>query len=176
MIRIREIISLRPEGGIPIKVSNLSEEATESLGCHLIKEGILKSKLGLINSIVRRGRSGGGDILVNNYHRIEVKGTTSGSGTVTLSDGNFEAFAWMWFDFNEYFHRRFCDKVVIPVYVITNPKDCVRPERIVEVNGEKKLTIPSVKDQAGRTGNYFYNELSPKSLRITPNYTSAFFE
>lgn len=157
-------------GNIPSKIPNLSSHATESLVCHLIEDGTILYQLKPIISVKRFG-STGKDILVNSYHKIEVKGTTSSTGTVTVSKSNCDAFAWIWTDFRPYFFG----KNIIPVHVVTNPKECLKSFTYVKARNEHKITITSMIKQAHTQNNYEYKEFNVKSMRICSNTNNFFY-
>ena len=147
------------------KVPNISENATESLACLLIEDGtILSSQVGPVFSIGRYGKNGN-DIIVNGDKKIEVKATTSDTGLITTSEGNYNCLAWMWFNFYPFFEN---DNDIIPIHIINNPKNCLNPW-IIKANGEYKMNIKSAIKSAKYTRNYELFELSVSSLDLYIN-------
>lgn len=162
----------RYDGVIKLKTPNLSEQASESLACHLIKDGSILKCLSPIVSIELLGKKGK-DILVNKYHKLEVKGTSSINGCVTTSKSNFDSFAWIWLDFKPFFNS---DNHIIDVHVIKNPKQCITSERYVETLKENKLSLKSVIDDANKTGNYEYLNFNLKTMLILEDISKRFWE
>ena len=150
------------KGAIKPKTPNITEDASESLTCHLIKDGSILKQLHPITKLERKGRNGK-DIVVNGYHKLEVKGTSSNDGSITTSESNFESFAWVWMDFRPFFeHSHF----VVPVHVITNPRACITSERYVQALKQNKLNLPSVIGDAVNSGNYERYELNLKTMLV----------
>jgi hypothetical protein len=158
-------------GSIKPKTPNLSEDASESLACHLIRDGCILKQLHPITIVERLGKQGK-DILVNKYHKIEVKGTSSIEGCVTPSDSNFEAFAWIWLDFKPFFNS---GNHIIDVHVITNPKSCVTSVRHVEAINENKLGLKSAICDARRTRNYEQLSFNLKTMLPLEDISKLYF-
>lgn len=160
----------RFNGVIKLKTPNLAEDASESLACHLIKDGSILKQLHPIIKVERQGRIGK-DIFVNGYHKIEVKGTSSVNGCVTTSQSNFDSFAWVWCDFRPFFET---DKYIIPIHIITNPKICITSERYVEALNQNKLSLTSVIKDAFKTGNYEYYDFNLKMMVVLEDISKRF--
>ena len=160
--------AMKYSGPITLWAPNLNKDATESLGCHLVMEGKILPQLSPITE-VKRFRSK--DILVNKYHKLEVKATSTKTGDITPSESNFEAFAWIWFAFQNFLYR---DNYIIPVHIITNPKQCVRPDRYVETLRQSKLSIINAIKEATKTGNYSYYECDLKQMKLRPQKIEQF--
>jgi len=166
-------------GRIQSHIPNFQENASESLACHIIKGGIILPQLSPITSIKRCGRGGKSksgepksDVLVNDFHKIEVKATTSSEGTVTTSESNYDAFAWLWFDFRPYFNSQ---SNIIPIHVVTNPKQCITTKKYVEKLKQTKVNLKSAIGDAKKTGNYEYAEINLKTLAVMEDISKRFW-
>lgn len=152
--------SKKYNGNITAIAPNLNKDATESLVCKLIETGELLPQLNPIKSVERFSDK---DVLVNKHHKLEVKATGSGDGTITPSESNYEAFAWLWMDFRPYFYE---NKDIIPIHTITNPKCCITTSRYVKTLKQNKLSIKSVIKDAIVSGNYYLNNFSLSEMRL----------
>jgi hypothetical protein len=126
---------------IPQKAPNISNEATESLVCILLRKKLIcKDRLKNINSIERRGNrkgdEGGADILVNGNVKIEVKGTTVKNDITTKSKSNADVFALVWVETEDWMKRKSKEIVVKVLY---NPHG-IEVEHLVS-NGENKIRL-----------------------------------
>lgn len=168
----RETIQLskKYDGEIIPWAANLSKNATESLVCHLVKDGILIPQITPITSVERFDNA---DVMVNNYHKLEVKATTTGEGTVTTSESNFNAFAWVWIDMKNFIYN---NNSIIPIHVISNPKTCITTQRYVETLKQTKVTINSVIDDAIKTNNYVYHNFNINTFVVLPNIAHTFMD
>lgn len=122
-----------------MKSSNFSSEVSETLAKILIKErDILIDFPYPIYSVTRPKENGDtNDILINDEYIIEVKGTTSSDGLITLSKNNLNCYAWVWLDFN-----RVVDEVssFVTIHVVKRPSMNITP-KIIKTNNEKKLNF-----------------------------------
>ena len=156
-------------GVITAIAPNLNKDATESLVCHLVKDGVILPQL---KPIVRIERFPNKDVLVNNYHKLEVKATSTDDGSVTTSESNFEAFAWIWLETQAFFYQ---DSYIIPIHVITNPRICITSTRYVEALKQTKVSIRSVMKNAMDTHNYFRHNCNLKTIAIQPERARLWF-
>ena len=85
-----------------LKTSNFSSEVSETLTKILIEERALLVDLPEEVYSVKRPKDTGetNDVLINDNYVIEVKGTTSSDGLITLSKNNLNCYAWIWLDFH----------------------------------------------------------------------------
>lgn len=122
-----------------MKSSNFSSEVSETLAKILIEErDILVDFPHPIYSVTRPKEAGDtNDILINDEHIIEVKGTTSTDGLVTLSKNNLNCYAWVWLDFNNVVNEV---SQFVTIHVVKRPAANITP-KIIKTNNEKKLTI-----------------------------------
>jgi len=122
-----------------MKSSNFSSEVSETLAKILIKErDILIDFPYPIYSVTRPKENGDtNDILINDEYIVEVKGTTSSDGLITLSKNNLNCYAWVWLDFN-----RVVDEVssFVTIHVVKRPSMNITP-KIIKTNNEKKLNF-----------------------------------
>lgn len=122
-----------------MKSSNFSSEVSETLAKILIKErDILIDFPYPIYSVTRPKENGDtNDILINDEYIVEVKGTTSSDGLITLSRNNLNCYAWVWLDFN-----RVVDEVssFVTIHVVKRPSMNITP-KIIKTNNEKKLNF-----------------------------------
>ena len=118
-----------------IKAPNFSTEVSETLAKILIKEGeLFKNFPETIYSVNTPNQN---DIVINGKHVVEVKGTTSHDGLITLSDNNLKCYAWVWFDFNDVVNEK--SKYAI-IHVLKHPEANITP-KFIATNREKKMTI-----------------------------------
>jgi len=118
-----------------IKAPNFSTEVSETLAKILIEEGeLFKNFPDRIYSIKKPNSN---DIVINDKYVVEVKGTTSHDGLITLSDGNLKCYAWIWFDFNDVVNEK--SNYVI-IHVLEHPEINITP-KFIKTNREKKMTI-----------------------------------
>ena len=158
-------------GVIKPKTPNLSEAASEALAAHLIKDGDILKELQPIISIELLGKNGK-DILVNKYHKIEVKGTSCIEGCVTTSASNFESFAWVWLDFKPFFNS---DNHIIDIHVIKNPKMSIKSKRYVKTLNEYKLSLKNAIGDAIKTNNYEYLQFNLKTMLTLEDISKRWF-
>ena len=118
-----------------IKAPNFSTEVSETLARILIEEReLFKDFPDPIHSIKKPNS---GDIIINDKYVVEVKGTTSHDGLITLSDSNLKCYAWVWFDFNDVVNEKSNYAIV---HVLKHPEINITP-KFIEANREKKMTI-----------------------------------
>jgi len=161
----------RYDGIIKPKTPNLSEAASEALVAHLIKDGDILKELQPIVTIELLGKNGK-DILVNKFHKIEVKGTSCVEGCVTTSESNFESFAWVWPDFRPFFHA---SNSIINIHVIRNPKVSIRSKRYVEKLNEYKLSLKNAVNDAIKARNYEYLRFNLKTMLTLEDLSKRWF-
>lgn len=118
-----------------IKAPNFSTEVSETLARILIEEReLFKDFPDPIHSIKKPNS---GDIIINDKYVVEVKGTTSHDGLITLSDSNLKCYAWVWFDFNDVVNEKSNYAIV---HVLKHPEINITP-KFIATNREKKMTI-----------------------------------
>lgn len=122
-----------------MKGSNFSSEVSEMLTKILIEErSLLVDFPETIYSVKRPKETGEtNDIRINDNHLIEVKGTTSSDGLITLSKNNLNCYAWVWLDFHRVAEE---ESDFATVHVVKRPQLNIKP-KIIKTNNEKKLNI-----------------------------------
>ncbi len=137
--RRREDQIYNAEAVFKMKSSNFSSEVSEMLAKILIKErDILVDFPHPIYSVTRPKENGEtNDILINGEHIIEVKGTTSRDGLITLSKNNLNCFCWVWLDFSRVVDEQ---SNFVTIHVVKRPSLNIKP-KIIKTNNEKKLNL-----------------------------------
>ena len=122
-----------------LKTSNFSSEVSETLTKILIEERSLLVDLPEEVYSVKRPKDTGdtNDVLINDNYVIEVKGTTSSDGLITLSKNNLNCYAWIWLDFHRVVEE---ESHFATVHVVKRPALNIKP-KIIKTNNEKKLNI-----------------------------------
>ena len=125
---------------IPQKSPNISNEATESLVCHLLWKRMICKQISCINSVERKGNrkgsDGGADILVNCAVKIEVKGTSVKKDITTKSKSNADVYALVWVETEDWMKNM---SPYVNVRVLYNPHG-IEIEHLVS-NGENKMRL-----------------------------------
>lgn len=122
-----------------MKGSNFSSEVSELLTKILIEErSLLVDFPEAIYSVKRPKETGEtNDIRINDTHLVEVKGTTSSDGLITLSKNNLNCYAWVWLDFHNVVEE---ESDFATIHVVKQPQLNITP-KIIKTNNEKKLNI-----------------------------------
>jgi len=118
-----------------MKAPNFSTEVSETLTKILIEEKLLLTDFP--ETIYSVSRPTENDIRINGKYVIEVKGTTSSDGLITLSKNNLNCYAWVWLDFNKVVDE---ESNYAIIHVLKRPSLNVTP-KLIQTNNEKKLNI-----------------------------------
>lgn len=118
-----------------IKAPNFSTEVSEILTKILIEERQLLTDFP--EEIFSVSRPSENDIRINGKYIIEVKGTTSNDGLITLSKNNLNCYAWVWLNFNSVVNE---ESSYASIHVLKHPSLNITP-KLIQTNNEKKLTI-----------------------------------
>jgi len=122
-----------------LKTSNFSNEVSETLTKILIQERELLVDFPEEVYSVKRPKDTGNtnDVLINDNYVIEVKGTTSNDGLITLSKNNLNCYAWVWLDFNRVVEE---ESHFATIHIVKRPALNIKP-KIIKTNNEKKLNL-----------------------------------
>ena len=135
ILRKKEDLKYNETAVFKMKSSNFSNEVSENLVRILIEErDILTDYPDPIYSLKRPNNN---DIIINDTHKIEVKGTTSSDGLITLSKNNLKCYAWVWVDFHDVVNEV---SEFVDVHVVKRPEMNITP-KCIPTNGEQKLNI-----------------------------------
>jgi hypothetical protein len=118
-----------------MKAPNFSTEVSETLTKMLIEEKALLTDFP--ETIYSVSRPSENDIRVNGKYVIEVKGTTSNDGLITLSKNNLDCYAWVWLDFNLVVNE---ESNYAVIHVLKRPSLNITP-KFIKTNNEKKLNL-----------------------------------
>jgi len=155
-----------------IKAPNFSTEVSETLAKILIEEGeLFKDFPDPIYSIKTPNHN---DIIINDKFVIEVKGTTSHDGLITLSDGNLKCYAWIWFDFNNVVNRKSNYAII---HVLKHPEINITP-KFIKTNREKKMTIKKLCRDLKHSEDYEKHEYDVMNFKMmkSGDIQNEFFE
>lgn len=136
---------------IPQKSPNISNESTESLVCHLIRERKILKNLRDIRSIERKGNrkgeAGGADIVVNDNIKVEVKGTSVKKDITTKSKFNADVYALVWVETEDWMKGK---SDCVDIRVIYNPHGIEM--ELLKSNGETKMRLHKSFEDAKNNG------------------------
>jgi hypothetical protein len=125
---------------IPQKSPNISNEATESLVCHLINRRMILKRISYINSVElrghRKGAEGGADIVVNGNIKVEVKGTSVKRDITTKAKSNQDVFALVWVETEDWMKHKL-PYINIKVFYYPHGIDVEH----LKSNGEDKIRL-----------------------------------
>lgn len=123
------------------KLPNISDQATESLAWHLVKDRkILNDEIPVLDYLERRGNTTGteegADLVANGRTKIEVKSTSSKTGFTSASLNNKNVHAALFCDFYEHLKK---GSEYIKIYALKDPQSFKK--KIIETTGEEKLSM-----------------------------------
>jgi len=118
-----------------MKSSNFSSEVSETLVRILIEERDIL--IDFHEKIYSLKKPTNNDIFINDRYKIEVKGTTSSDGLITLSKNNLRCYAWVWVDFHDVVNEI---SDFVDIHVVKRPEMNITP-KFIQTNGEHKMNI-----------------------------------